>query len=183
MDFSQRLKKEVAIVNSKLEMDKDYVKKLKIRYAKPTSSSKDYAEVGQTLEFPTSIDPSKGTVQMLTIDGTDVSFDVFLVKDVKTNTMKYLTFSKLYRSVVDAVGNEVSPVTMLKEYNKENKDKPIEEDKLAYTLWNKMFVPEDFFKAVEGKTVEWLDTKEVECVSKSTGETYTTEVSLIVFKD
>lgn len=184
MNFEARIEAEKAVIAKKQLINPEYISNLNIKYAKPISKSSDYAKVGQTLFFDKVVSPENGTVQELSIDG-GVTFDSFLVAEGSENgTMKYLTFSKLYRSVTDSDGKEVSPVTLLKEYNKgKEKDDKVDEKNLVYTLWNEKLIPELIFKELEGKKVKWLDTKEVTCINNTTKEPYVTEVNLIAFVD
>ena len=185
MKFSQRIEAEEKVVKIKSAINKGYTTNLQVKYSKPLSKSSDYAKEGQTLFFPDEISIEKGTVQEKEIEGTNATFDTFLVADGdKDGTMRYLTFSKLYRSVTDTNGNEVSPLTMLKEYNKgKEESEQIEESDLVYTLWNEVLIPNLIFDKLQSRSVKWLKTNTVECHSQSTGNTYTTDVNLIVFND
>lgn len=184
MNFNSRIEAEKAVIAKKQLINPEYISNLNIKYAKPISKSSDYAKQGQTLFFPSSVTPDEGTVQELSIDG-GVTFDAFLVAEGSENgTMKYLTFSKLYRSVTNSDGEEVSPITLLEKYNKgKKKDDKVSEDKLVYTLWNEKLIPELIFKELSGKKVEWLLSEEVTCMNNTTKEPYVTEVNLIAFVD
>lgn len=185
MNFSQRIEAEKAVVARKQLLDPEYISRLEIKYSKPLSKSSDYARTGQTLFFPQEISPENGTVQELSID-SGVTFDAFLVAEGDNDgAMKYLTFSKLSRSATDIDGNEITPITLMEEYNKSQTKKTdkIKEENLVYTLWNKVLIPELIFQELQGRKIKWLDTKEVVCINNSTKEQYVSEVNLIAFVD